>query len=246
VTGGGATSGPPNAWPPVGKPAPPFALSQLQDPTKRLSPADMKGKVWLVDFAETCCKPGIAASPGIQKLHEKLAGKNVAILGIAIDEEGTAKVDPFLKKSKTKYTYPMLIDASGETWKAWGVKSIPFLALVKDGQIIRQWSSYVQKVYASMQRAAVPDAMAIALAGPKADLSARAGNQAPIRARVDAISSSEPTASRAMTSASPRTADVDSPVELATATPSGVHATRTGAVERVPALQSPVDSAFVF
>lgn len=123
---------------PTPRPAPAFSLKTPTGETVTLE--SLKGKVVLVDFWATWCKPCIAAMPGLQKLHEKLGSKNVAVLGIAIDEEGTAKVDPFLKRSKTKYTYPMLIDASGETWKAWGVKAIPFLALVKDGQIIKQWS----------------------------------------------------------------------------------------------------------
>jgi cytochrome c biogenesis protein CcmG, thiol:disulfide interchange protein DsbE len=39
----------------IDKPAPPFTLSQLQDPAKKLSPADMKGKVWLLNVWGSWC-----------------------------------------------------------------------------------------------------------------------------------------------------------------------------------------------
>jgi thiol-disulfide isomerase/thioredoxin len=105
-----------------------------------LSLDSLKGKVILVDFWATWCKPCIASMPDIQKFHEKYQSKGLVVLGISIDDDGPKKVVPFLAKSKTKFTYPILLDPTGTTWKAWGVKIIPFVALVKDGQIVAQWS----------------------------------------------------------------------------------------------------------
>lgn len=39
----------------INKPAPAFSLKQLQDPTKTFSAADMRGKVWLLNFWGTWC-----------------------------------------------------------------------------------------------------------------------------------------------------------------------------------------------
>jgi len=39
----------------VGKPAPAFTLPQLHEPTKQFSPADMKGKVWLLNVWASWC-----------------------------------------------------------------------------------------------------------------------------------------------------------------------------------------------
>jgi peroxiredoxin len=123
---------------PLPRPAPAFSLKTPTGDTVTLE--SMKGKVVLVDFWATWCKPCIASMPDMQKLHAKLGETGVSVVGIAIDEEGATKVAPFLNRSKTKFTYPMLLDPAGDTWKAWGVKMIPFVALVKDGQIVRQWS----------------------------------------------------------------------------------------------------------
>src|SRR6187551_647774 len=39
----------------IGKPAPPFALAQLHEPAKTLSPADLKGQVWLLNVWASWC-----------------------------------------------------------------------------------------------------------------------------------------------------------------------------------------------
>lgn len=39
----------------INKPAPAFSLKQLQDPAKTFSAADMRGKVWLLNFWGTWC-----------------------------------------------------------------------------------------------------------------------------------------------------------------------------------------------
>ena len=47
-----------------------------------------------------------------------------------------------MAKSKVKYTYPIALDNSA-VWKQWGVKSLPTMILVKDGQITKQWNGKV-------------------------------------------------------------------------------------------------------
>lgn len=127
---------------PLPRPAPPFSLKTVTGETATLEQLS-KGKVVLVDFWATWCSPCVKAMPEIQRLHDRLSlsGK-FSVVGVAIDEEGAKKVAPFLAKQKTKYTYPMLLDA-GATWTQWGVKAIPSVLLVKDGQIIGHWTGKV-------------------------------------------------------------------------------------------------------
>lgn len=128
---------------PVPRPAPPFALKTLAGETVTLESPALRGKLVLVDFWATWCAPCVKAMPELQKLHAKYALRgNFTVVGISLDEEGSQKVTPFLAKSKTKLTYPILLH--GETiWKDWGVKSVPSVLLVKDGQILKHWSGQV-------------------------------------------------------------------------------------------------------
>lgn len=128
---------------PVPRPAPPFALKNLTGETITLESPTLRGKLLLVDFWATWCIPCVKAMPEMQKLHMKYVGKGFMVVGISLDEEGAKKVVPFLAKSKTKFTYPILLN--GETiWQAWGVKSVPSVLLVKDGQILKHWSGQVE------------------------------------------------------------------------------------------------------
>lgn len=125
---------------PLPRAAPAFSLKTPTGETVTLE--SLKGKLVLVDFWATWCVPCVKAMPEIQKLHAQYAAKGFTVVGISIDEEGAKKVSPFLAKSKVKFTYPILLD-SGDTWKQWGVKAVPSVMLVKDGQILKHWSGAI-------------------------------------------------------------------------------------------------------
>ena len=127
---------------PLPRPAPPFALKTPSGETVTLESPALRGKLVLVDFWATWCVPCVKALPEMQKLHGKYAAKNFTVIGISLDEEGAKKVVPFLAKSKVKLTYPILLH--GETiWQEWGVKSVPSVLQVKDGQILKHWSGTI-------------------------------------------------------------------------------------------------------
>jgi thiol-disulfide isomerase/thioredoxin len=60
------------------------------------------GKVAVVNFWATWCVPCIREIPSFNKLHKDFAGQ-VAVLGISMDEEGAARVQPFLKQHPMEY-----------------------------------------------------------------------------------------------------------------------------------------------
>lgn len=125
---------------PTPRAAPPFTL---KTPTGAIVTLEsLKGKLVLVDFWATWCVPCVKAMPDLQNLHTQYAAKGFTVVGISLDDEGAKKVVPFLAKSKVKFTYPILLD-SGETWKQWGVKSVPSVLLVKEGQILKHWSGKI-------------------------------------------------------------------------------------------------------
>jgi peroxiredoxin len=119
------------------RPAPNFALKNLTGETVVFE--KYRGKVVLLDFWATWCKPCVKSMPALQKLHEQFAAKDFSVWGISTDENGKKVVEPFIKKHKI--TYPILLDAEeNPAWDAYKVKVIPMMFLVdRKGQIVKQW-----------------------------------------------------------------------------------------------------------
>lgn len=136
------------------RPAPKLSAKTLDGKTITLE--DYKGKVVLVDFWATWCKPCIEAMPEIDKLHKELGSKGFVVLGVSIDED-TKKVGPFAEKRK--FSYPLVVDnKETPSWAEFKVKGIPAMFLIdKKGQIVAQWKA---KVDHKELKAAVEKALA--------------------------------------------------------------------------------------
>ncbi|HEY0076547.1 MAG TPA: redoxin domain-containing protein [Abditibacteriaceae bacterium] len=117
-----------------GKPAPAFTLRDLKK--KSVSLNDFKGRVLLIDFWGTWCKPCVAALPQLQKWHQELQGRGLTVLGLAIDE------DPKLvARTTTKVTYPQLL-ATSKVWQDYKISTLPALVLVgRDGKVVQRFGA---------------------------------------------------------------------------------------------------------
>ena len=125
------------------RPAPAFSLPNLEGEATALS--GLKGKVVLLDFWATWCKPCVRTMPDLQKLHEKHAAKGLTVVGISVDDKGAAAVRPFLAKNRS-LTYPMLLDSRADAAAAYRVRAIPALFLLdRNGRIMRQWVGVTDK-----------------------------------------------------------------------------------------------------
>lgn len=124
------------------QPLPPsidFTLKDQFGNTHTLS--DYKGKTIFLNFWATWCPPCRAEMPDIQKLYEAYdtEGDNALIvLGVAgpeIGQEGTEEeITAFLEEQG--YTYPVLMDTSGELFQAYGVSALPTTYMIdRDGNI---------------------------------------------------------------------------------------------------------------
>ncbi len=124
-------------------PAPDFTLVDQNGETHTLS--DYKGKVVFLNFWATWCPPCKDEMPYIQALYEDqgLNAGDVVVLGIAnpkTDEypnnsDGTVQdVTDFL--SQNGYTYPVVMDTTGEMFSAYGITAFPTTFMIdKDGNI---------------------------------------------------------------------------------------------------------------
>jgi thiol-disulfide isomerase/thioredoxin len=115
----------------VGNAAPAFSLKDVKGKEHTL--ADYKGKVVVLDFWATWCPPCRDAMPGLQRLHTKFQGKDVAILGINVGETAD-EAAAYMKKNK--FTYGLLLGGE-KLAEPYQIRGIPvFVVIGKDGKVL--------------------------------------------------------------------------------------------------------------
>ena len=136
----------------VGEPAPDFRLNILDGPgkTRRVTKADLAGKVVLLDFWATWCGPCMAEMPDIQKLIASYAkaGKPVVVVAVSIDQaddgdeaDVRSKVEKTLKvKELDLQVSPVgriALDSSLTVARAFKAEAIPQLVVIDPKGIVR-------------------------------------------------------------------------------------------------------------
>lgn len=85
----------------AGNAAPDLMLTDIQGKTIKLS--DLKGRVVLLDFWATWCAPCRADGPSLDKLYQRYGAKNLAIIGVSVNEEKSI-VQKFLSEHPHRYS----------------------------------------------------------------------------------------------------------------------------------------------
>jgi len=120
---------------PVGSEAPDFSQ---QDPNgKTITLSSLRGKVVLIDFWASWCKPCRMENPNVKRVYDKYHNKGFEILGVSLDREkgawtGAIQQDglPWLHVSDLQFW-------NNAAAQQYGISSIPFTVLVdKDGKVI--------------------------------------------------------------------------------------------------------------
>jgi peroxiredoxin len=121
----GAT-GLPQSWsmgsrvPAVGMPAEDFALPGLDGKEQRLS--QYRGKIVLLNFWATWCKPCTTEMPAMQASFDRLRDKGFVVLAIN-EPEDEAKVREHIKQYG--HTFPVLMDRDNKVANQFGVFGLP-------------------------------------------------------------------------------------------------------------------------
>jgi peroxiredoxin len=119
----------------VGKAAPDFVLSDLNDKTFRLS--DFRGKVVFLNFWATWCKPCREEMPSMEVLYKNFEKDGLVMMAVSIDRVTTTKdIPPFVKG--LNLTFPILVDSWGKTDKPYKRMGVPETFLIDQEGVIRE------------------------------------------------------------------------------------------------------------
>src|SRR5690349_18598722 len=119
----------------VGKPAPDFSLSDLNEKPYRLS--DYRGKVVFLNFWATWCKPCREEMPSMDVLYKNFEREGLVVLAVSIDRVTTKKdIPPFI--SSMNLTFPVLVDSWGQTDKRYKLMGVPETYIIDQQGILRE------------------------------------------------------------------------------------------------------------
>jgi thiol-disulfide isomerase/thioredoxin len=101
---------------------------------KKLTLADFKGRVVLLNFWATWCAPCVEEMPALDRLQAAKGSADFMVLALALDRQGKPLVEPFLQKLAVK-SLPMYIDASSAAMRAFNLRGLPTTILLdRDGR----------------------------------------------------------------------------------------------------------------
>jgi cytochrome c biogenesis protein CcmG/thiol:disulfide interchange protein DsbE len=116
----------------IGKPAPPFTLARLHDPSATISPADLRGRVWLLNVWASWCESCRAEHLVLMDLARRQAAPVVGLNYKDARADGLAWLrehgDPYLASA---------FDADGRIGIDYGVYGVPETFVIDKAGVIR-------------------------------------------------------------------------------------------------------------
>ncbi|THJ16633.1 MAG: TlpA family protein disulfide reductase [Nitrospira sp. CG24B] len=120
--------------PAVGTAAEDFRLVDLEGKQQSLS--QYRGKVVLVNFWATWCKPCTTEMPAMQATYDKLREKGFVVL--AVNElEDEAKVREHIKQHG--HTFPVLMDRDNKVANQFGVFGLPVSVFIDEKGVVQEY-----------------------------------------------------------------------------------------------------------
>lgn len=116
----------------IGKPAPQFSLARLDAPSQVVTPADMRGKVWLLNVWASWCESCRVEHPVLVDFARSGAAPLVGLNYKDQRENGLA----WLRQHGDPYTLSV-VDADGRTGIEYGVIGVPETFVIDRRGIIR-------------------------------------------------------------------------------------------------------------
>src|SRR3972149_6653843 len=114
-----------------GERAPDFTLKSISGKNLKLS--EFRGRVILVNFWATWCKPCKEELPYFNRLYSKYRDVGLEVLGINIDKDSLQASG---MSQALNLTFPILLDPPGQVSSLYKIRSMPTTFVIgKDGMI---------------------------------------------------------------------------------------------------------------
>jgi cytochrome c biogenesis protein CcmG/thiol:disulfide interchange protein DsbE len=108
-------------------------------PVARAAPAEFdlanyRGKVVVVDFWASWCKPCRQSIPWLNEMHSRYAAQGLVVLGVNVDAEH-ADADKFLRQTPIDFT--VVFDSKGDIARKFALKGMPSTLLFdREGNLV--------------------------------------------------------------------------------------------------------------
>lgn len=120
----------------VGTTAPEFQAKDLRT-GRRVTLADYRGKVVLLNLWATWCEPCRVEMPSLERLSHRLGGTDFTVVAVSIDEEGDSVVTAFARE--LGLTFDLLHDPTASIKRAYQATGVPESWVIdRDGVIIKK------------------------------------------------------------------------------------------------------------
>lgn len=131
----------------VGKPMPGWTVNGWANGEKK--PADLAGKIVIVDFWATWCGPCIASIPHTNEIAEKYKDQDVEVVAICCTN-GAETMEAVVKEKGIKYSTAK--DVEGKSAKTWNVGFWPTFVIIDRNAIVRGVGFRTDKVEDALKK----------------------------------------------------------------------------------------------
>ena len=118
----------------IGNQAPLFSGKTISGDTVNLS--DYKGKVTILDFWASWCKPCKEEFPFLIELYNQNSEKKFSILTINEDEE-SANMKKFIDNLEKEIPFKIILDKNAKIIELYGIESMPSVFVIDKKGIVR-------------------------------------------------------------------------------------------------------------
>lgn len=119
----------------IGSKLPEFTAKDLRG--RKISSADLQGKVVLIDFWATWCKPCEKEMPGYQKLVDRYGARGLAVIGFKSSIMQDAE-DPLKFADRMGVRYPLIVATGDLVRKFGGIEGLPTTMIYDRRGVLRK------------------------------------------------------------------------------------------------------------